>query len=110
MTLSADQARMHAVERAVQDIRDAVGQIAEAMVKIARLEERHQETRESLGRAFDRLDVSESALHDVRVEIVTLRADIKPLQESRDWIVRGMVGIVSLVGVAVVGLVLAAKQ
>lgn len=106
MTTPAESARMQALESAVQDIRDAVGQIAEAMVKIARLEERHQETRESLGRAFDRLDAVEKQQGDTRVELVTIKAEIQPLKESRGWMVSGILGVLSLVGVAMIGLVL----
>lgn len=102
---ATDSVRIDAVERAVQEIRDAVGQIAEAMVAIARLEERHQETRESLGRAFDRLGAIEKTQADHRVELVTLRSDIKPLQESRGWLVTAVLAVVGIVGAAVIGLV-----
>lgn len=108
MSVSAqDSHRLETVERAVADIRDAVGQIADAMVKIARLEERHQETRESLGRAFERIEAVERAQSDQRVELVTLKAQIKPLEESRGWMVTAMLGTIGLVGAAALSLVLA---
>lgn len=103
---SPDSHRLELVERAVSDIRDAVGQIAQAMDKIARLEERHQETRASLGRAFDRLDSIEKTQGELRVTLVRLEAAIVPLQESRGWMVKGMLALTGLVGFSVIGLVL----
>lgn len=101
-----DSHRVEAVERAVSEIRDAVGQIADALVKIARLEERHQETRESLGRAFDRIEAVEKGHADIRVEVVKLDGALKPLQESRGWVVSAGLGVLNAVGLAIVGLVL----
>lgn len=103
---TTESQRLEIVERAVSDIRDAVGQIADAMVKIARLEERHQETRESLGRAFERIESVERAQADQRVEIVRLSGEIAPLKESRGWMMSGLLAAVGIVGAAIIGLVL----
>lgn len=84
----------------------ALSTIADAMVKIARLEERHQETRESLGRAFDRMDASDKVQARHTVELATLQEQIKPLKEVRSWVVSGVLAVFGLVGLAVVGLVL----
>lgn len=84
----------------------ALSTIADAMVKIARLEERHQETRESLGRAFDRMDKSDEVQSAHTVVIATIQEQIKPLAEVRGWAVSGVLAVFGLVCVAIVGLVL----
>jgi uncharacterized protein involved in exopolysaccharide biosynthesis len=105
MSAATDNARMQALEGAVQDIRSAINQIAEAMVKIARLEERHEETRGSLGRAFDRIEAVEKTQADQRVDIVKIQGELAPLKESRGWTVNGILAVVAVVGAAVIGLV-----
>lgn len=87
----------------------ALSTIADAMVKIARLEERHQETRESLGRAFDRLESVEKRQADDAVVVERIQGRLKPLEEARGWMVTGMIAVVGLVGMAVVGLVLVVR-
>lgn len=98
---AADEHRFGALERAVSEIRDAVGQIAAAMVQIARLEERHQETKEGLGRAFAAIEHCEREQDIQRTAIVQLQGEIAPLKESRNWLVAAMIGIVGIVALAV---------
>lgn len=98
--------RLSAVERAVGDIRTAIDRIADAMAQIARLEEKHTETRDAIGRAFSEIGELKRETAHVRMELVAIRGELKPLQESRSWINAAMLGIVALVGTAVIGLVL----
>ena len=122
------EARILALEDAVKDIRDAV-------VTIARLEERHAETREAINRCFLSAEKNEAAIRDMQVsseaayrqlaseatkEAAVLRSEVadiklkltaiegrmKPLEEMRGFVVKAVVGVVSVVGFALIGLVL----
>ena len=53
-SINPTEARIVALERAIEDIRDAV-------VTIARLEERHAETREAISRCFQVSEKFQSA-------------------------------------------------
>ena len=122
------EARILALEDAVKDIRDAV-------VTIARLEERHAETREAINRCFQSAEKNAAAILDVKAnseatykqiaadalkESAALRTEVaeiklkltaiegrmKPLEEMRGFVVKAVVAVVGLVGAALVGLVL----
>ena len=93
------------VRRYISKMDDALEKIADALVKIARLEERHQETRESLGRMGDRMAKSDDIQAAHTVQLATISEQLKPLSEARTWIISGVLAVVGLVGVAVVGLV-----
>lgn len=122
------EARILALEDAVKDIRDAV-------VTIARLEERHAETREAINRCFQSAEKNASAILDVKAgaesayrqiasdatrEAAALRSEVaeiklkltaiegrmKPLEEMRGFVVKAVVAVVGLVGAALIGLVL----
>jgi len=119
------EARIAALEGAVNDIRDAV-------VAIARLEERHAETREALTRCFaeaeknstailraeqaiiaakqdsnDKLGVLRSEFEALRYRLAQMESRIGPLEELRGVVMRGVWSVVGIVGLALVGLVIA---
>ncbi len=109
------EARILALEDAVKDIRDAV-------VTIARLEERHAETRESINRCFqsveknanailalkddneDRVAVLRSEYEELKFRIAQIEARISPLEELRGVAMKGVWALVGIVGMALVGL------
>lgn len=98
--------RVGMVEYAVGEIKDGVKSIAASMDKFAAslhtltvLEVKHEETREALGRAF-----SELKDHDTRLE--TIETAMPGLKEARGWAVRGLLAIVSVVGMAILALVI----
>ena len=122
------EARILALEDAVKDIRDAV-------VTIARLEERHAETREAINRCFQSAEKNANAILAVKAESeaavrqavadsvresVALRTEVaeiklkvseiegrmKPLEEMRGFVVKAVVVLVGMVGTALVGLVM----
>ena len=119
------EARIAALEGAVNDIRDAV-------VAIARLEERHAETREALTRCFaeaeknaiaiiraeqaiaaaredgsEKIAVLKSEFEALKYRMAQLESRINPLEELRGVVMRGVWSVVGVVGLALVGLVLA---
>lgn len=106
---SATEYRLTAVERAIGEMGRATDKIADALEAIARLEERHSETREAIGRAFREVADMKRDASDARLALESLKGQIAPLQESRRWMIAGMLGVVGLVGAAVIGLVLIGK-
>lgn len=96
--------RVTALEGTVSDvmgeIRDGIKEIATNTGKLAVLEERHAETRDGLNRAFAEIKNN----HD-RIDVV--EAALPPLKEARGWVVTAGLGIISVVGLALVGLVMA---
>ena len=99
------EARILALEDAVKDIRDAV-------VTIARLEERHVETREAINRCFAGVEKQSYDVAALRVDIDHIKRDLvrvegrlTVVEELRSAVMRGVWSLVGLVGLAVAGLV-----
>ena len=122
------EARIAALEEAVKDIRDAV-------VTIARLEERHAETREAINRCFQSAEKNTNAIlavkaeseaafrqiasdatreaavlrnevSEIKLKLTAIEGRMKPLEEMRGFVVKAVIGVVGMVGIALVGLVL----
>lgn len=122
------EARIAALEEAVKDIRDAV-------VTIARLEERHAETREAINRCFKSAENNAAAIvavkteseaayrqiasdaareatmlrsevSEIKLKLTAIEGRMKPLEEMRGFVVKAVIGVVGMVGIALVGLVL----
>ena len=89
------QADLHQIAR---DLRDLGKRQADAVEKLVRLEERHQEQREAMNRAFNEIETHSRELEDIKIAL-------PPLQETRRWIMTGIIGLVSMVLIALVGLV-----
>lgn len=94
--MSVDEQRIRSVENAVVEIKQAVSsmensvaKIAEAMTAIALMEQRQFETRESLGRAFDRIETLENDQGQNMVRFENISGRFKPLEESRGWMLTG---------------------
>ena len=79
--------------------------IAKSTNKLAQLEIRHAETRDSLERAFDEI----AGLHkvdkenDMRLKLIEI--EIPGLKETRSWVLRAMLAVLGVVGTAMVGMV-----
>ena len=123
-SINPTEARIVALERAIEDIRDAV-------VTIARLEERHAETREAISRCFQVSEKNTEAIaatntailaakdsarerdtalrteyESMRLQMERIEGLMRPLEELRGFVVRAVIGVVGMVGIALVGLVL----
>jgi len=88
--------RLDALEGSVREIKDAVGSIAKSLDTLARLEERHQETRDSLTRAFNRIEDHEVRLRKTEAEVPTTRL-------VKTWVIAGITGLVGIVASMIVG-------
>lgn len=74
-------------------IENTLKAISENLERLAALEQKHLETREAVGRAFDAIDKIDERVRSVEFEMPTLKL-------IRKWVVTGVLGIVSMLGVA----------
>lgn len=65
--------RLNALEESVAEIRAAVKSIDSSLQTLARLEERHQETRESMHRMFSMLEMHDERLKAVELEMPLMK-------------------------------------
>jgi len=84
--------RLGTLEASVTEIKSAVSSIDKSLQKLTSLEERHQETRDALNRAFTQIED-----HEVRIRHVEKSEPITRL--VRNWIIAGMTGLVALLAV-----------
>ena len=84
---------------AILSLRDSQKEISQSLSRLVALEERHIETRNALGRAFDSIDNT-----DKRLDIV--ERQLPALIEFKSIIFKCLVGIVVIVGSSIVGLVI----
>ena len=104
--LSVLEHRVSVVEGAVDRIADAVQEIAKSTSMIAALEVRHAETRDGLERAFTEISKLETSDEKKGERIAAIEIEMPGLREVRKLVVTGVVGIISIVGTAVLGLVI----
>jgi len=90
--------RLSALESSVGEIRSAVKSIDASLQILSRLEQRHAETRDGLERAF-----SELADHETRVRVI--EAEQPTTKLIKGWVIGGIVGGLSMMGIALVKLV-----
>jgi hypothetical protein len=103
--MSADQTavmeyRLSSLEASVGEIRQAVKSIDASLQVLARLEQRHAETRDGLERAF-----GEIADHEARVRVIEQEQPTTKL--IKGWVIAGVVGGLSMMGIAMAKLVMA---
>lgn len=93
------EARLAVIERNQNDLKDAVVGIQRNLESLVRLEERHAETREALGRVFTYTEKLEERIEDIEKVL-------PGLVEMRGWLVKADLCILGIVGLAVIGLVI----
>lgn len=102
-----DQAEFRNV---VREIRDISSRQADSLEKLVRLEERHAESREAIGRAFSEIAKQNDEIDVIKIEVGTIKVAIPPLVEVRNWLVNGGIGIVAIVFIALISLVVKQAQ
>lgn len=95
--------RVTNLEGMVGEIRSAVKSIDGSLKTLAALEAHHSETRASVGRAFTDINDHEDRLRKVEADLPTMRL-------VRNWVIAGVLGCTSLVGVAVAGMVIVSSR
>lgn len=89
---SVTEYRITALEGSVNEIRSAVKSIDASLQVLARLEQRHAETRDGLERAFEELKDHEVRVRDIEAEMPTTKL-------VRGWVITAVVGTLGIVGV-----------
>lgn len=79
--------RLGMIEKTLESLADNIKQLTT-------LEQKHLETREALTRSFKAIDLLDSRLRLVELEMPTLKL-------VRKWIIAGVMGILGLLGVTV---------
>lgn len=92
--------RLSALEGSVGEIRQAVKSIDASLQVLARLEQRHAETRDGLERAFEELKDHETRVRDIETEMPTTKL-------IRGWIITAVIGTLGIVGATAMKLVMA---
>lgn len=91
--------RVSSLEAVVGEVRTAVKSIDASLKALTSLEIHHNQTRESVGRAFTDIEDHETRLRKVEDDMPTMRL-------VRNWVIAGVIGCTSMVGVAMAGLVI----
>jgi len=89
------ECRLGTLEASVTEIKSAVSSIDKSLQKLTSLEERHQETRDALNRAFTQIED-----HEVRIRHVEKEAPVTKL--VRNWIIAGITGLIGMVALVLV--------
>jgi hypothetical protein len=97
--------RLSAVERQLENQTEALNKIGEAINRFSLLEERHLETRGALERAFHALEKADHALEQVDKRVSSIELAMPQLQETRKWVILGILGGLGLMGAALLKLV-----
>lgn len=90
--------RVASLEAVVREVKDAVKSIDTSLQTLARLEAKHAETRDGLERAFN-----EIADHETRVRVI--ETEMPTTKLIRGWVIAGVVGVLGMMGVAMIKLV-----
>lgn len=91
--------RLARIEGAVEEIRDAIKAMASAIVDIAKLDMKHSETSNGLGRAFAELEKQDERISKIEVSLPVLKL-------TSGWVISGTIAVVALVGTAVIVMVI----
>lgn len=85
----SNEARFALLEDAVERLAKTQEVVGENLTLLARLEERHVETREAIGRAFRAIEKCQADVNEIKLKL-------PQLVEARRWIVGGVLGVLSL--------------
>lgn len=99
---ASHEARLSVVENAVVRIENAVDKIADALTILTKIDAKHEAA------AADIAD-NASYTRNVDARLQEIEKVIPQLMEVRGWIVRGVVAVIGMVGVALVGLVIVTR-
>ena len=100
----------------IERVEEAVVGINESLKLLSKLEERHQNTADGLRRAFVEIKevqerkADQHQLDDHEARLRTIEADMPLLREIKRWVIAGVLGIIALVGIALVSLVVVSAR
>lgn len=91
--------RVTNLENVVDEVKNAVKSIDQSLRTLAALEVKHEETRSGLNRAFVSIGDHETRMRTMETEMPTLKM-------VRGWVIAGVLGIMGILGVAILHMVL----
>lgn len=91
--------RVTNLEKVVERVSTAVESIAISFNALTRLEERHEYTKQAMERAFESIGKQDERITKMELEMPSLKM-------VRGWVITGVLGIMGILGVAVLHLVL----
>lgn len=91
-------ARVTNLERVVERVSTAVESIDESLKTLTRLDVKHDETRDGLGRAFVAIEDHEKRMRAIESEIPTMKL-------GRGWVFTGITGLIAILGMVIVRLI-----
>lgn len=91
--------RVTNLERVVERVSTAVESIDESLKTLTRLDVKHDETRDGLGRAF-------VAIKDHEQRIRVIESEMPTMKLGRGWLFAGMTGTIALLAAIIVRLIL----
>lgn len=89
-------------EQILSDMRDAVREVAQVTKKLELLEHKYSDNRDAFARIGGAVDRLEKELQEIKMAIPAL-------QETRRWVVTGMLAIIGIVFAALLGGVILSK-
>ena len=95
--------RVTSLEKVVSEVSSAVKSIDSSLKTLTSLEIHHNQTRDAVGRAFTNIEDHEGRLREIESDLPTMRL-------VRNWVIAGVLGCTSLVGVAVAGMVIISSK
>ena len=95
--------RLSSLEKVVSEVSSAVKSIDNSLKTLTSLEIHHNQTRDAVGRAFTNIKDHEDRLREIEGDLPTMRL-------VRNWVIAGVIGCTSLVGVAVASMVIIASK
>ena len=96
--MSEDNVRLDKLEQRQDKVEVAIDSIAKSLQSLVVLEERHRYTRESLDRAF-------LALKSTNTKLESMEVKVPSWDRSAHLVDLAMIGVCTIVGIALIGLV-----
>ncbi len=90
--------RVTNLERVVERVSTAVESIDESLKTLTRLDVKHDETRDGLGRAFISIEDHEKRMRAIEAEIPTMKL-------GRGWFFAGITGFIAFIGAVILRLI-----
>lgn len=91
--------RVSNLEDVVDEVKNAVKSIDQSLRTLASLEVKHEETRNGLNRAFGSISDHETRMRTIETEMPTLKL-------VRGWVIAGVLGIMGILGLAIMHLLI----
>ena len=82
----------------LSELKEVLDRVTNALERLATIEERQQNTNEGLGRAFGQIDDQEERIRSIETQLPELNT-------IKSWVIRGVLAVVSIVGLGTIGAV-----